>query len=324
MSRSGASKGRILRRVELDLRQRAFQVRKPPLRRHVGAAEPLAAPFGDRVQRRVLQKLRAAPFDPGVRRVAQPGVKFLDQARLAEARLADDQHQLPVALPRPLPAPHQHGDFLVATDERREMALPRAASAAARPHEPEQRHRLGHAFECLAAALLGDEQAGDLALHPRRDHDRARLGQRLHPRRDVGRVAVNLARRIDHYRAGFDADAGGERRLARAGVLAVQLGERALDRERRPRRALGIVLLRHRIAEQRHQPVAELLGDMAAHLRHRRRGGIEIGADQIAPLLGIEPCGNAGRIHQIAEHHREIAALAGSFGARFRKRRHSQ
>ena len=159
------------------------------------------------MQRRVLQKLRAAPFDPGVRSVAQPGMKFLDQARLAEPRLADDQHQLPVALPRPLPAPHQHGDFLVATHERREMALPRAASAAARPHEPEQRHRLRHAFEFVAAALLGDEQAGDLTLHPRRHHDRARLCQRLHPRRDVGRVAVNLARRIDHYRADFDPDA---------------------------------------------------------------------------------------------------------------------
>ena len=117
--------GDILRRVELDLRQRTLQVGEPPLGGYVGAAEALAAPFGDRMQRRVLQKLRAAPFDPGVRRLAQPGVKFLDQARLAQARLADDQHQLPVALPRPLPAPHQHGDFLVAADERREMALPR-------------------------------------------------------------------------------------------------------------------------------------------------------------------------------------------------------
>ena len=72
----------VLRRVELDLRQRVLQVREALLRRHVGAAETLAAPFGDRMQRRVLQKLRAAPFDPGVRRVAQPGMKFFDQARL--------------------------------------------------------------------------------------------------------------------------------------------------------------------------------------------------------------------------------------------------
>ena len=223
----------------------------------------------------------------------------------------DDQHQLAVALPRSLPAPHQHRDFLVATDQRREMALPGTASAAARPHQSEQRHRLRHAFEFMAAALLGDEQARDLALHPRRNHDRARLGQRLHPRRDIWHVAENLARRIHHHRPGFDRDARGQRRLARAGVLAVQFGKRALDRERRPHRALGIVLLRHRIPEQHHQPVAELLGDLAAHFRHRRRGGIEIGADQVAPLLGIELRGNASRIHQIAEHHREIPALAG-------------
>jgi hypothetical protein len=41
--------------------------------------------------------------------------------------------------------------------------------------------------------------------------------------------------------------------------------ERPLDRECRPHCALGIVLLRDRIAEQGHQSVAQLLGDVAAH-----------------------------------------------------------
>ena len=83
------------------------------------------------------------------------------------------------------------------------------ASAAARPHQPEQSHRLRHALERMRAALFRDEQPGDLALHPRRDQNRARLGQRLHPRRDIGDVAVNLARRIHHRRTGFEPDAGG-------------------------------------------------------------------------------------------------------------------
>ena len=112
--------------------------------------------------------------------------------------------------------------------------------------------------------------------------------------------------------------------LARAGILAVQLGQRALDRKRRPRRALGVVLLRHRIAEQRHQPVAELLGDMAAHLRHRRRSGVEIGADQVAPLLGIELSGNRGRTYEIAEHHRQMPALGGGFDRDRGSRRRSR
>ena len=48
-------------------------------------------------------------------------------------------------------------------------------------------------------------------------------------------------------------------------------------------RAFAIVLLRNRVAKQRHaQPVAELLGDASAHLRHRLRGGVEVGAEQIA------------------------------------------
>src|SRR6516165_9945656 len=97
-------------------------------------------------------------------------MEFLNEPRLADSRLADDEQQLAAALPRPLPAPHQHGDFLVATHQRRETALPCATTAAARPHEAEQRHRLRHALEFVAAALLGDKQAGDLTLDPCR-HD---------------------------------------------------------------------------------------------------------------------------------------------------------
>jgi hypothetical protein len=70
---------------------------------------------------------------------------------------------LAVAVLRPLPTPHQHGDFLVATNQRCKMALSGAPSAAACPNEPEQRNGLRHAFEFMAATLLGDEQAGDLA-----------------------------------------------------------------------------------------------------------------------------------------------------------------
>ncbi len=55
--------------------------------------------------------------------VAQSAVKFLNQARLAEPRLAHDQHQLPVALPRPLPAAHQHRDLFIAPDQGRRHAL---------------------------------------------------------------------------------------------------------------------------------------------------------------------------------------------------------
>jgi hypothetical protein len=186
---------------------------------------------------------------------------------------------LALAPTRPLPAPHQHGDFLVAAHKRGEIALSGTAPAATGADEPEQGRRFGHSFECLRAALFRNKQASDLTLYPRRDQDRARLGQCLHTRRSVRRIAVNLSCRVDHYRAGFDTDARVERWLARAGVLTVDFCKRALDRERRPNRTFSVVFLRDRIAEQRHQPITQFFGDVAAHLRHGRRGYIEIAAD---------------------------------------------
>ena len=93
------------------------------------------------------------------------------------------------------------------------------------------------------------------------------------------------------------------------GVSGVEVGERALDGERGPHGALGVVLLRLRIAEQRHQPVAELLQHMAAKIGHRRRSFVEIGVDEVAPVFGVELRGKARRADKIAEHHRDRAAL---------------
>ena len=83
------------------------------------SAKALPAPFGDWMQRRVLQKLRGAPFDPGVRRLSEPRVELLDEPRLAEAGLADDQHELAFARAGALPAARQQAQFLLAADERR-------------------------------------------------------------------------------------------------------------------------------------------------------------------------------------------------------------
>jgi hypothetical protein len=61
-------------------------------------------------------------------------MEFLNEPRLADPRLADDQHQLAIALPGSLPAPHQHRDFFLTPDQWREVALSRPASAAARAY----------------------------------------------------------------------------------------------------------------------------------------------------------------------------------------------
>ena len=120
-----------------------------------------------------------------------------------------------VALPRPIPAPHQHRHFLVAADQRRELALSGAAAAAARSDQTVKRDRLRHAFEHVATVLLRHEQPGDLALDPCRSRDSARLGERLYTRRDICHVAVNLAGRVNHRWTGVEANAGDKLGLPR-------------------------------------------------------------------------------------------------------------
>jgi hypothetical protein len=104
-------------------------------------------------------------------------------------------------------------------------------------------------------------------------------------------------------------------------VLAVQFGERPLYREPRPDRTLGVILLRHGIAEQRHRPVPELLGDFAAHFHDGGRGGGDTGADWITPFLGVEFRRDSRRVHQVAKHHRDMAAFPHGFGWARRDRR---
>ena len=297
--------GRVFGRVEADQPQSVLEVGEPPLVGRVGAAETQSAPFGDRMQRRVLQELRGGPFDPGVRRLGEFCAELLDQARLADAGLADDLDELTLAFERPRPAALEEGKLVLAADERRQGARPAAPAAAARSHDAIERDRRRHALEVMRALVFGDEKPGCLPLHARGDEHRPRFGRRLHPRRDVRRFAEHFAGRIDHDRAALYADAGGELGRSRSGVPGVEVGERALDGERRPHGALGVVLLRLRIAEQGHQPVAELLQDMAAETRHRGGGLVEIGADQVAPVLGVKPRRKVGRADEIAEHHRD-------------------
>ena len=147
---------------------------------------------------------------------------------------------------------------------------------------------MGDALQLVRALLLDDEESGHLALHASRDQDRPWLSSSLDARRNVRRFTEHLAGGVYHDRAALDADAGGKLGRARSGVPCVEVGERALDGERGAHGALGVVLLRLRIAEQCHQPVAELLQHMAAKPGHRRRGLVEIGVDEVAPVLRVE------------------------------------
>ena len=95
-----AEQNGILPRIEVDLRQRTLQVGEPLLGRYVGAAETRPAPLSDGMQRCILQQLRATPFNPGVRDLAQSGMKRFgtDRRRAGIGQVSTDR--LDVAAPR--------------------------------------------------------------------------------------------------------------------------------------------------------------------------------------------------------------------------------
>ena len=143
------------------------------------------------------------------------------------------------------------------------------------------------------------------------DEDRARPGLRLHPRGEVWRVAEHLAGRFHNNRPGLNADACGQLWRALGGIPVVEVRNCALDRERSAHCTLGVVLLRLRIAEQSHQPVAELLQHMTAKIGHRSRSLVEIGIDEVAPVFGVQLRRDACRADEIAKHHCDRPALGG-------------
>ncbi len=63
------------------------------------------------------------------------------------------------------------------------------------------------------------------------------------------------------------------------------------------------------IAEIGQQPIAEMLCDMTLMTFDGARTGILKRGEQVTVLLGIELLRKLGRCHEIAEHHREPAAL---------------
>src|ERR1700722_14222208 len=120
---------RMLDRIEADQPQRVFEVGEALFGRSI-QAKPLPAPFDNWMEWRVLQELRGAPFNPGMRRLREPRMELLDETRLAEAGLAYDQHELAFAYASALPAAREQPEFFLAADERRERP-PAASSAAA-------------------------------------------------------------------------------------------------------------------------------------------------------------------------------------------------
>ena len=146
----------------------------------------------DRVKRRVAHVACARTGEPAVRSSGEALVQHERKARLADAGLTADMDHLAFAANGLVPSVEEQLALSVATDQRHESAsaATRFQSTAhrARPHDPMQHDRLGHALHRTRANLLHDEPTGNQTMRGCADHHFTGLGRRLHPRRDVRRL----------------------------------------------------------------------------------------------------------------------------------------
>ncbi len=167
-------------------------------------------------------------------------------------------------------------------------------------HEPPHRQRIVESLELEEAALLGVHDRQGQPPCKRADQDLPGLRDLLEPRRDVDRL-TGCERRVglvSHDLARFDPDP----RLQAEPVDGVE------DRDCGANRALGVVLVRGRNPECRHDGVAGELLDDATVRRDALRDMLEEGVDAPANDLGVARGDKRGRADEIDEEHgRELA-----------------
>ena len=125
------------------------------------------------------------------------------------------------------------------------------------------------------------------------------------------RLAEDLAAVGDHHRPGVEADAHGQARPVAGGEGGVERPHGVHDRQASPDRPFRVVLARGGPAEVDEQAIAEFPGDVAAEAPDGAGGGLLVLRDEVAPLLGVELLRERRRADQVAEEHRQLAALAG-------------
>src|SRR5215208_3924786 len=132
--------------------------------------------------------------------VAQAGVRLAGnllnkrsaQPRLADPRLAGQQDNLAASAVRPLPAPKQQTDLLLASDEwgqSRPMECLEPALDGARSKNLVGVDRCGKAFDLDASNVAVLEQITQKLTRLRADHDGVGFCQDLQPGGQVGRLA---------------------------------------------------------------------------------------------------------------------------------------
>jgi len=255
-----------------------------------------------------------------VRLVSELAAKLVEESRLAEACLSDQEARLAAPLARGLEGGAQRRELLLAPHQRREARRGDGVDAPADGavgDDAVHANGLGPALDLLLALVLELEEARDEPPDRLGDQDLPGIRARLEARGQVRGVAHGgvvhaqvVADATHDHRAGVDADPHLELDAVVCLHLLVQRRKAALDPQRGQHGAAGGVLERDRGAEEREDPIAEELVHgalVAVHfLEHEPEGAIH----ERVHLLGPEAFGERRRVAKVREEHGDVLALA--------------
>jgi hypothetical protein len=153
------------------------------------------------------------------------------------------------------------------------------------------------------------EEAAGVAV----DDHRVRLGHPLKPRREVGCLPDHFVfmgwvigdEIADHHETGGNA----EPHLQRRPRSSAELLSRPHQCQPGADSALGIVLVRLRVAEIGKHAIAHVSSDETPMLDDHLGAMPMIGTDDVPKILRIKPRRECRRSDEVAEHHRELATL---------------
>ena len=265
-------------------------------------------------------------FQPGHAIAGKRPAEFVQQARFAEPGFADQCDRLALAgfgagqplvqLAQLALAADQHGQPLLGSDLQ-------PVAPGRPPGDLVHDHRLALALDLDRAERLGAHLAGRRPVGILGDHDRARLGERLHARGQVHDVAVGgvihpqiVADPPDHHRPGVQTDPQPHRHAVLVLDLAVVAADRLLDRQRRVHRPHRMVLERDRRAEQRHHAIAEIAVDGPFVAMHRVGGQLQHPVHQQVQLFRVEFLRQRRGIGNIGKQNGDELAFAFERAAR--------
>ena len=211
---------------------------------------------------------------------------------LADAGLAHEGDDLAASGPRVRRRAAQRLDLELTADELRHRARGQRMDPHPGVHalELEDLHRLLDALEGVGAHRAHPDESLRERHGVAAEQDAAGPRERLEPRCDVGRYAVDadvahLPRLVphgDHDRAGIDSDAHLERQADVARHLVRAHADRLLHVEGRIARHHRVIFQRQRRTEARHDPVAPVADDdplvVVDRIRHDLRRSERAGA----------------------------------------------